>query len=81
MRSMDGSERSDVRYRNIKMWSKPDEPASYQNVTYALGTEGDGTAVTITQDGCADTAEAERMSANWSTTLEGMRGVIEARVR
>lgn len=60
---------------------KPDEPASYQNVTYALSPDGDGTAVTITQDGCADAAEAERMSTNWSTTLEGMRTVVEGDAR
>jgi uncharacterized protein YndB with AHSA1/START domain len=57
---------------------KPDEPASYQNVTYALAADGTGTRVTITQDGCADRAEAERMSGNWTMTLEGLRGVVEA---
>jgi hypothetical protein len=34
--------------------------------------------VTIIQDGCADRAEAERMSGNWTMTLEGLRGVVEA---
>lgn len=57
---------------------KPDVPESYQNVSYLLADDEDGTRVTITQDGCADRAEAERMSANWATTLESLRSVVEA---
>jgi len=56
---------------------KPDEPASYQNVSYSLSPDGEGTSVTITQDGCADSAEAERMTANWSSTLDGLKRVVE----
>jgi uncharacterized protein YndB with AHSA1/START domain len=56
---------------------KPDEPASYQNVSYLLAAEAAGTRVTITQDGCADSAEAERMAANWSATLDGLKQVVE----
>jgi uncharacterized protein YndB with AHSA1/START domain len=56
---------------------KPDEPSSYQNVSYLLAAEGAGTRVTITQDGCADAAEAERMAANWSATLDGLKQVVE----
>lgn len=57
---------------------KPDEPASYQTVSYLLADDGDGTRVTITQDGCADDAEAERMGENWSTVLQSLKGVVEA---
>lgn len=57
---------------------KPDLPENYQTVSYLLSTEGDGTLVTVTQDGCADTAEAERMSGNWGMTLESLRSVVEA---
>ncbi|GIT81396.1 ATPase [Leifsonia sp. LS1] len=56
---------------------KPDEPQSYQTVSYQLADDGDGTVVTITQDGCADRGEAERMSANWAATLESLRAVVE----
>jgi uncharacterized protein YndB with AHSA1/START domain len=56
---------------------KPDEPASYQTVSYLLTDDGDGTSVTITQDGCADAAEAERMSDNWSMTLQTLKTVVE----
>lgn len=56
---------------------KPDEPASYQTVSYSLADDGDGTLVTITQDGCADDEDAERMSANWAAVLESMKGVVE----
>lgn len=56
---------------------KPDVPESYQNVSYLLSDDGSGTLVTITQDGCADDAEAERMSANWAMTLQSLRSVIE----
>ena len=56
---------------------KPDEPASYQRVSYLLGDDGDGTLVTITQDGCADDAEAERLSGNWAAVLESLKRVVE----
>ncbi|MGJ4845765.1 SRPBCC family protein [Leifsonia sp. Le1] len=56
---------------------KPDVPESYQDVAYTLGSDGDDTRVTITQSGCADRAEADRMSTNWASTLEGLRAVVE----
>ena len=56
---------------------KPDVPESYQTVSYLLADDGDGTLVTITQDGCADDAEAQRMSENWGMTLESLRSVVE----
>lgn len=56
---------------------KPDEPASYQTVSYFLADDGDGTLVTITQDGCADDAEAERMSDNWAAVLASLKSVVE----
>ena len=56
---------------------KPDEPASYQTVSYLLADDEDGTLVTITQDGCADDAEAERMSDNWAAVLASLKGVVE----
>lgn len=61
---------------------KPDEPASYQTVSYLLAddadADGDGTRVTITQEGCADDAEAERSSANWRMVLQTLKSVVEA---
>ncbi|GAA0424228.1 SRPBCC family protein [Leifsonia naganoensis] len=56
---------------------KPDVPESYQTVSYLLADDGDRTLVTITQDGCSDRAEADRMSANWASTLESLRSVVE----
>lgn len=56
---------------------KPDEPASYQTVSYFLADDGDGTLVTITQDGCADDAEAERTSGNWAAVLASLKSVVE----
>ncbi|MFJ3394269.1 SRPBCC family protein [Leifsonia aquatica] len=56
---------------------KPDVPDSYQTVSYLLDDDGDRTLVTISQDGCADRAEADRMSANWASTLESLRSVAE----
>ena len=56
---------------------KPDMPESYQTVSYVLAADGDGTQVTITQDGCADRAEADRMSGNWAMTLGSLKSVIE----
>ena len=58
---------------------KPDVPESYQTVSYLLADDGTGTGteVTITQDGCADDAEAERMSENWGMTLDSLKSVVE----
>lgn len=56
---------------------KPDVPESYQTVSYLLAPDGDTTQVTITQDGCADQAEADRMSGNWAATLGSLKSVIE----
>ncbi|MGO4298561.1 SRPBCC family protein [Leifsonia sp. RAF41] len=56
---------------------KPDEPASYQTVSYLLADDADGTLVTITQDGCADDAEAQRMGDNWGTVLQTLKSVVE----
>lgn len=56
---------------------KPDVPDSYQTVSYLLADAGDRTLVTITQDGCTDRAEADRMSANWASILESLRSVTE----
>ena len=56
---------------------KPDVPESYQDVAYTLRREDGGTRVTVTQSGCADRAEADRMSGNWATTLEGLRAAVE----
>lgn len=56
---------------------KPDVPDNYQTVSYLLADDGDRTRVTITQDGCADQAEADRMSANWASMLESLRSVVE----
>ncbi|KRC51555.1 ATPase [Leifsonia sp. Root227] len=57
---------------------KPDVPESYQDVAYVLRQEDGGTRVTVTQSGCADRAEADRMSSNWATTLEGLRSTVDA---
>jgi len=56
---------------------KPDVPDSYQTVSYLLSDDGGTTVVTITQDGCADRAEAERMADNWASTLASLRSVVE----
>ncbi|MFP3467377.1 SRPBCC family protein [Leifsonia sp. SIMBA_070] len=56
---------------------KPDEPASYQTVSYLLADDGEGTVVTITQDGCADEQEAQRMRDNWGMVLQSLKGVVE----
>ncbi|SEH59666.1 MULTISPECIES: SRPBCC family protein [unclassified Leifsonia] len=61
---------------------KPDAPESYVTLTYTLsdepeGGEGPGTRVTFTQDGCADDAEAERLSGNWRMVLESLKSVVE----
>ena len=45
---------------------------------YELSQAGDGTAVSLTQDGCESEEQAERFSQNWQGMLDGLKKVAEA---
>lgn len=56
-----------------------DVPESYHTVRYELTPAGDGTAVTLTQDGCDSAEQAEQFSQNWQGMLDGLKKVAEGR--
>ena len=55
-----------------------DVPENYHTVSYDLAPSGDGTAVTLTQDGCDSEEQAEQFSQNWQGMLDGLKKVAEA---
>jgi uncharacterized protein YndB with AHSA1/START domain len=54
-----------------------DVPENYHTVRYELTASGDGTAVTLTQDGCDSPEQAEQFSQNWQGMLDGLKAVAE----
>ena len=55
-----------------------DVPESYHTVRYELIETDDGTAVSLTQDGCASEEQALQFSRNWQGMLGGLKKVAEA---
>ncbi len=55
----------------------PDEPENYQKVTYELESEGEGTKITITQEGSKTKEQAEHSEGNWNKTLEELKKILE----
>lgn len=60
------------------MGGKEDKPENYANVIYEVGSEGDDTTVTITQDNIADEAGQKHMEENWKQVLTSMKKVLES---
>jgi uncharacterized protein YndB with AHSA1/START domain len=56
-----------------------DEPENYHTVTYELAPDGDGTSVTLSQDGNDSAEQAERFSATWQSMLDALRDTVEGR--
>lgn len=59
------------------MSGKPDKPENYVNVYYEVEPDGDGSKVSITQDGIEDEKGVEHMKENWCKVLEGMKKLLE----
>lgn len=56
---------------------KPDLPENYQKVSYELEPAGDGTKLTITQEGNATEESAKHSEGNWNQVLEAMKKTLE----
>lgn len=57
---------------------KPDVPENYHTVTYELSAAGEGTELTVVQDG-NDSAEArDHSEGNWETMLASLRDLLES---
>jgi uncharacterized protein YndB with AHSA1/START domain len=59
------------------MSGKPDVPENYDEVTYALSSEGGGTKLTVVQNNLADDAAKARSEGNWGTVLDAIKKLIE----
>ena len=55
-----------------------DVPENYHTLRYTLVPTGEGTAVSLTQDGCSSEEQAQAFSENWQGMLDGMKRVAEA---
>jgi uncharacterized protein YndB with AHSA1/START domain len=55
-----------------------DRPENYHTLVYTLTAIGDVTRLSLTQDGCADEAQAEQFSRNWQQMLEGLKTHVES---
>ena len=56
----------------------PDLPENYQTVTYQLTPEGNGTRLTILQEGNKSEESAKHSESNWQMVLDKIRELIES---
>lgn len=54
-----------------------DVPENYHRLSYDLEPAGDGTRVTLEQDGNRTPEAAEHSTANWQTMLDGLKKAAE----
>jgi uncharacterized protein YndB with AHSA1/START domain len=59
------------------MMGQPDEPENYHTLVYELTAQGDGTTLTLTQDGNESAEQAEQFSENWQQMLDGLKAHVE----
>ena len=60
------------------LMGQDDRPENYHTLVYQLTAVGDITRLSLTQDGCADEAQAEQFSRNWQQMLEGLKTHVES---
>lgn len=59
------------------MMGEPDEPENYHTLVYTLEPSGDGTTLSLTQDGNESEEQAEQFSQNWQQMLDGLKSHVE----
>ena len=59
------------------LMGQEDEPENYHTVSYDLAPSGDGTTVSLTQDGCTSEDEAKQFSQSWQGMLDGLKELVE----
>ena len=59
------------------MGGKPDLPENYHRLEYAVRPDGDGSTVTLEQDGNDSEEQAEQFSRNWQASLDQLKGHVE----
>lgn len=60
------------------LMGQDDRPENYHTLVYTLTTVSGITRLSLTQDGCADEAQAEQFSRNWQQMLEGLKTHVES---
>jgi uncharacterized protein YndB with AHSA1/START domain len=60
------------------LMGQPDEPDNYHTVTYDLAPQGNGTEVSLRQDGNESAEQAEQFSANWQNMLDALKRAVES---
>ena len=61
------------------LMGQEDRPENYHTVRYELASsDGGGTVVTLSQDGCSDEQQAQQFSQSWQGMLDGMKQVVES---
>jgi len=70
------------RLLETSFWSSlsglPDIPENYRKVSYELTPEGDGTRLTLTQDGNATEEERAHSEGNWKLVIGTMKKILES---
>lgn len=56
---------------------QPDVPENYQKVSYRLDPEGEGTKLTITQEGNMTEESAKHSESNWNMVLKSLKALAE----
>ncbi len=56
---------------------QPDRPENYHTVIVELAEEGDGTRLSLSQDGNADEDGREHAEENWKAMLAGLKKYVE----
>jgi uncharacterized protein YndB with AHSA1/START domain len=54
-----------------------DEPENYHTLDYRLSPAGDGTRVTLDQDGNDSEEQAAQFASNWQGTLDQLKAYVE----
>lgn len=54
-----------------------DVPENYHTIRYELAASGDGTTLTLTQDGNTSEEQARQFSRNWQGMLDGLKQTVE----
>jgi len=66
---------------SVSHWSPmggtPDEPENYHRLEYTIAESGDGSTVTLEQDGNDSEEQAEQFSQNWQSSLHQLKQYVE----
>ena len=59
------------------MSGQEDKPENYHTVLYELAPDGEGTTLTLRQDGNGSEEEAEHSGETWQMMLDGLKKTVE----